>query len=80
MTSDAAPSTLRRIGRQAGGRVRFILRVEDFHASFDRMRSAGVTFLTPVRREPYAAVAVFLDVAGNRWDLLRPPQVDAVTC
>jgi hypothetical protein len=24
------------------------------------------------REEPYGRVAVFLDVAGNRWDLLGP--------
>ncbi len=26
----------------------------------------------PPRREPYGQVAVFLDIAGNRWDLLGP--------
>jgi hypothetical protein len=25
------------------------------------------------RQELYGTVAVFLDVAGNRWDLLGPP-------
>jgi len=31
-----------------------------------------VGFLTPPRDEPYGRVAVFADVAGNRWDLLGP--------
>jgi hypothetical protein len=31
-----------------------------------------VEFVTTPRTEPYGTVAVFLDVAGNRWDLLGP--------
>jgi catechol 2,3-dioxygenase-like lactoylglutathione lyase family enzyme len=59
-------------GRQVAGRVGFFLRVEDFGAAYARMRSAGVQFVSPPRSEPYGRVAVFLDVAGNRWDLLGP--------
>ena len=59
-------------GNQAGGRVGFFLRVEDFDAAFARMTSAGVEFVSPPRTEPYGRVAVFLDIAGNRWDLLGP--------
>jgi hypothetical protein len=36
------------------------------------MTAAGVQFLTAPRTEPYGRVAVFLDVAGNKWDLLGP--------
>ena len=36
------------------------------------MTSAGVEFVTEPRAEPYGRVAVFADVAGNRWDLLGP--------
>jgi hypothetical protein len=36
------------------------------------MTSAGVTFISPPRPEPYGRVAVFLDIAGNKWDLLGP--------
>jgi len=60
------------VGRQVAGRVGFFLRVEDFQATYDRMRDAGVVFVTPPRTEPYGRVAVFQDVAGNRWDLLGP--------
>ena len=28
--------------------------------------------LPPPRTEPYGKVAVFLDIAGNRWDLIGP--------
>ena len=58
------------VGDQAAGRVGFFLRVDDFHASYARMVEAGVTFVREPRTEPYGQVAVFLDIAGNRWDLL----------
>ncbi|MEO6712012.1 MAG: VOC family protein [Mycobacteriales bacterium] len=61
------------VGNQTGGRVGFFLRVDDFVGSYERMQSAGVEFCGPARSEPYGRVAVFLDVAGNRWDLLGPP-------
>lgn len=60
------------IGRQFAGRVGLFLRVEDFDAEFDRMRRAGVEFVTEPRDESYGRFAVLLDVAGNRWDLLGP--------
>jgi hypothetical protein len=37
------------------------------------MVAAGVGFVTQPRTESYGKVAVFLDVAGNRWDLLGTP-------
>lgn len=61
------------VGDQAAGRVGFFLRVDDFEAAHARMVAAGVTFVTAPRAEPYGRVAVFLDIAGNRWDLLGPP-------
>ena len=63
----------RAVGDQFAGRVGLFLRVEDFQGSYDRMREAGVEFAAEPRDEPYGRVAVFLDVAGNRWDLLGPP-------
>jgi catechol 2,3-dioxygenase-like lactoylglutathione lyase family enzyme len=64
----------RAVGDQFAGRVGLFLRVDDFGAAYDRMRGSGVDFVTEPRHEPYGQVAVFLDVAGNRWDLLGPPQ------
>ena len=61
------------VGHQVAGRVGFFLRVDDFDAAYQRMTAAAVTFVTAPRAEPYGQVAVFLDVAGNRWDLLGPP-------
>ena len=60
------------VGNQAAGRVAFFLRVADFDASYERMMSAGVQFLSAPRNEPYGRVAVFADISGNRWDLLGP--------
>ena len=58
------------VGEQAAGRVGFFLRVDDFAATYQRMTEAGVTFVSEPRTEPYGRVAIFLDIAGNRWDLL----------
>ena len=58
------------VGQQIAGRVGFFLRVVDFDGAFARLTSAGVDFAVPPRDEEYGRVAVFLDVAGNRWDLL----------
>jgi catechol 2,3-dioxygenase-like lactoylglutathione lyase family enzyme len=58
------------VGNQFAGRVGFFLRVDDFDAAYRRMGAAGVTFVAPPRLEPYGQVAVFLDLEGNRWDLL----------
>lgn len=60
------------VGNQVAGRVGFFLRVDDFDAAYERMTAAGVRFITEPRAEPYGQVAVFLDIAGNRWDLLGP--------
>ena len=60
----------RAVGRQFAGRVGLFLRVDDFHSHYERMRTAGVKFIGEPREEQYGWVAVFLDVAGNRWDLL----------
>ena len=60
------------VGQQFAGRVGLFLRVDDFDATYARMIDAGVTFVRPPRAEPYGMVAVFVDVAGNRWDLLGP--------
>jgi len=67
-------SQLEVVGRQYAGRVGLFLRVDDFDAARQRMLDHGVEFVTEPRDEPYGRVAVFRDLAGNRWDLLGPPQ------
>jgi catechol 2,3-dioxygenase-like lactoylglutathione lyase family enzyme len=60
------------VGGQVAGRVGFFLRVDDFEGTHRRLAAAGVRFVGEPRDEPYGRVAVFLDVVGNRWDLLGP--------
>ena len=60
------------VGKQFAGRVGLFLRVDDFTATYERMLAAGVEFVTAPRVEPYGRVAVFVDLEGNRWDLLGP--------
>jgi catechol 2,3-dioxygenase-like lactoylglutathione lyase family enzyme len=58
------------VGKQHAGRVGFFLRVDDFDAVYDRLVAARVEFVREPREESYGKVAVFLDIAGNRWDLV----------
>jgi catechol 2,3-dioxygenase-like lactoylglutathione lyase family enzyme len=60
------------VGGQFAGRVGFFLRADDFDAARRRMLQHGVEFVTEPRDEAYGRVAVFVDVSGNRWDLLGP--------
>lgn len=60
------------VGQQFAGRVGLFLRVDDFDASYKRMTVAGVRFVSEPRVEAYGKLAVFLDLEGNRWDLLGP--------
>ena len=60
------------VGDQVAGRVGFFLRVDDFDVAHARMVSRGVQFVGTTRDEPYGRVAVFVDVAGNHWDLIGP--------
>lgn len=64
------------VGNQFAGRVGMFLRVDDFDATFRRLVDHEVVFVTEPRDEPYGRVAVFVDVAGNRWDLLGPSPVE----
>lgn len=63
------------VGHQFASRVGWFLRVDDFEGTRQRMLDYGVTFVTEPRDESYGRFAVFLDVAGNKWDLLGPPLV-----
>jgi len=62
----------RAVGQQFAGRVGMFLRVDDFDGAYRRMVAAGVQFVSPPREEAYGRVAVFLDIEGNKWDLLGP--------
>ena len=66
------PEQVARIGDQSGGRVWMFLNTDDYHADRARMEAAGIRFVEATREEPYATVAVFEDLYGNRWDLIQP--------
>ena len=59
------------IGNQAGGRVFLFLATDDFDRDFEAMRAKGVRFVREPKAAPYGKVAVFEDLYGNLWDLVR---------
>ncbi len=67
----ATPEQEAFIGNQAGGRVFLFLRTDDFDRDFAAMTAKGVAFVRPPAVQPYGKVAVFLDLYGNRWDLVQ---------
>ena len=67
----ATPEQRSRIGNQTGGRVFLFLHTDDFWRDYNAMRTRGVSFETEPRQEPYGTVAVFVDLYGNRWDLVE---------
>ena len=68
----ATPEQELAIGNQSGGRVFMFLRTDDFHADFEHMKAHGVRFTEAPRHEAYGTVVVFLDLYGNKWDLIGP--------
>ena len=61
-----------RIGNQTGGRVFLFLETDDFAGDYAALQTQAVTFIRPPREEPYGRVAVFLDLYGNKIDLIQP--------
>jgi len=59
------------VGDQAGGRVFLFLRTDDFDRDHAAMLAKGIRFVRPPKRADYGKVAVFLDLYGNRWDLVE---------
>jgi catechol 2,3-dioxygenase-like lactoylglutathione lyase family enzyme len=76
------PEQRSRIGDQTGGRVFLFLDTDDFQRDFDALRAKGVRFIRGPTEESYGTVAVFLDLYGNKIDLIQrrydeynPPRV-----
>ncbi len=59
------------VGNQTGGRVGFFLHVKNFDEIYEKYLSRGVRFLERPRTESYGRVVVFLDLYGNKWDLIE---------
>jgi catechol 2,3-dioxygenase-like lactoylglutathione lyase family enzyme len=68
----ATPAQQQAVGNQTGGRVFLFLRTDDFQRDYARMKSQGVRFTEEPRHEEYGTVVVFLDLYGNKWDLIGP--------
>lgn len=60
------------VGNQTGGRVMFFLHTDDFDGYSSHLRSHRVEFIGEPRNEDYGKVVVFLDLYGNKWDLIKP--------
>jgi catechol 2,3-dioxygenase-like lactoylglutathione lyase family enzyme len=67
----ATPEQAARVGDQTGGRVFLFLQTDDFWRDFRDLTGRGVQFAEGPREEGYGTVAVFLDLYGNRWDLVE---------
>jgi catechol 2,3-dioxygenase-like lactoylglutathione lyase family enzyme len=67
----ATPQQLNHVGDQTGGRVFLFLETDDFWGDYSHMQAHGVRFAEQPRQEPYGTVVVFLDLYGNKWDLLQ---------
>ncbi len=65
------PEQVARIGDQTGGRVFLFLHTDDFWRDYHALRARGLQFTEEPRVESYGTVAVFVDLYGNRWDLLE---------
>ncbi|MEP5729267.1 MAG: VOC family protein [Sulfitobacter sp.] len=59
------------IGHQGAGRVWLFLQTANFAKDHARLLAAGVHFEEEPRHESYGIVAVFVDIFGNRWDLIE---------
>ncbi len=65
------PEQAARIGDQTGERVFLFLHTDDFWRDYHALRARGLQFTEEPRAESYGTVAVFVDLYGNRWDLLE---------
>ena len=67
----ATPEQLARVGNQTGGRVSMFLHTSEFWNDYHYMQAHGIQFTEEPRQEPYGHVVVFLDIYGNKWDLVQ---------
>ena len=59
------------VGRQTGGRVSFFVYTDECDRDHAAFMSRDVKFVEEPRQEAYGTVAVFLDLYGNRFDLIQ---------
>jgi catechol 2,3-dioxygenase-like lactoylglutathione lyase family enzyme len=71
------PEQESRIGNQTGNRVFLFLETDDFARDYKLFTSRGVRFLEEARHELYGTVAVFVDLYGNKFDLIETRKMKA---
>ena len=71
LAQEVNPEQASQVGNQTGGRVSFFLHTDDFWRYYREMQLRGIEFLEQPREESYGTVAVFVDLYGNKWDLLE---------
>jgi catechol 2,3-dioxygenase-like lactoylglutathione lyase family enzyme len=59
------------IGNQTGGRVFLFLNTDDFWRDYNSMNEKGIKFIREPKQQDYGMVAVFENLYGNLWDLLK---------
>ena len=59
------------IGNQSGGRVFLFLNTEDFERDYNNLVQKNITIVREPTNEIYGKVAVFMDLYGNKWDLIE---------
>ncbi len=59
------------IGNQSGGRVFLFLSTDDFRRDYNDMVERGINFVREPKEADYGTVAVFEDLYGNLWDLVK---------
>ncbi len=64
------PEQAQRIGNQTGGRVFLFVHTDDFDLDYAALSAKGVVFIREPSDEAYGRVAVFLDLYGNKIDLI----------
>lgn len=67
----ATPEQETAVGNQSGGRVFLFLHTDDFWRDYRAFVGRGVVFIRPPSEESYGIVAVFVDLYGNKWDLVE---------
>ena len=60
------------VGNQTGGRVFLFIHTDDIQRDFTAMQARGVSFIGELREEEFGTVIVFVDLYGNKWDLIQP--------
>lgn len=66
------PDQLASLGNQTGGRVFMFLETDDLARDHAALTARGVTFIRPPTEHDYGTVAVFVDLYGNKFDLIQP--------